>query len=410
MVAVISSNETPWGGSEELWQRAALELVHRGCRVTVVKPRLPFGSAPVTRLKEAGCRLVDLTRPCRVPGRLFNMISFLSRPAALFVMVAGLWLALVFRRPTLAILSQGGNWDGFHFGRIVASLGVPYVVISQKATESYWPPDHLSDHVRDFYLSARHAYFVSNHNLELTEMQIGVRIPSASVTRNPFLVSYDEEPKPLDVEGVIDFACVGRLYPMEKGQDLILRVLAQQKWRTRDVAVTFYGEGVQRRSLERMADLLGLTNVRFVGQVGDVEGLWRRHPALLLGSRCEGLPLVIVEAMLKGRLVIATDAGGSAEVIEDGQTGFIADAATVAGIDDAMERAWSERAHWPEIAARGARSIRGLAPRDPGAAFVSDLLQRAPMPTAAEPLKDAVGAHRQLIPVGEASCDSPAVT
>lgn len=401
-IALISSNETPWGGSEELWQRAAIELARRGFRVTVIKPRLPLGAPPVRRLREAGCRLIDLTRPFYLPGRLYGLLSFLSRPAALFLTVARLWLALLFRRPALAILSQGGNWDGFHLGRVLARLNVPYVVISQKATELYWPPDHLIDHVRRFYESALHAYFVSDHNRRLTELQIGAAIRSASVARNPFLVPYDQAPSPLVHQEVVDFACVGRLYPMEKGQDLLLKVLAQEKWRERPVAITFYGEGIQRVLLERMADLLGLTNVRFAGQVEDIDGLWQRHPALLLASRCEGLPLVIVEAMLKGRLVIATDAGGSAEVVDEGVTGFLAEAATVAAIDDAMERAWSQRTRWPDIAARGAQAIRQLVPADPGAAFVADLLQRTHLQATTEAVHEGSSELRPLISIERA--------
>jgi glycosyltransferase involved in cell wall biosynthesis len=370
-----------------LWQRAAVDLARRGYRVTVMKPRLALNSQPVRQLREAGCLLLDLTRPFYLPGRLFGLLSFVSRPAALFLTVARLWLALLLRRPKLAILSQGGNWDGFLFGLVLARLNVPYVIISQKATELYWPPDHLSDSVRRLYESALHAYFVSNHNLRLTELQIGATIPSASVARNPFLVPYEHVPSPLVHRDVVDFACVARLYPMEKGQDLLLNVLAQEKWRKRPVALTFYGEGIQRSSLERMVKLLGLTNVRFAGHVPDIQDVWQHHTGLLLGSRCEGLPLVIVEAMLAGRLVIATDAGGSAEVIEDGVTGFIAEAPTVGAIDDAMERAWRDRPRWAEIAARGAEAIRQTIPPDPGTAFVSDLLHRTAFLIASEPMR-----------------------
>lgn len=375
-VAVISSNETPWGGSEELWQRAALNLATRGLRVDVYKARLPLHLQPVAQLRDAGCRLHDLARPLGLPMRLFGHISFLSRPFALLLLMVRLTFGLFVRRPRFVILSQGGNWDGLHFGSLLLRLRIPFVIVSQKATELYWPPDHLSDRVRELYENCVHAYFVSEHNRRLTEVQLGTAIRSASVTRNPFLVPFEAAADPLPLGGSVEIACVGRIYPMEKGQDLLIRLLAEEKWRSRPVSVTFYGEGVQRHSLEQLGKLLGLTNLRFAGHVDNPAAIWERHPLLVLPSRCEGLPLVVVEAMLAGRVVVATDAGGTGEVIDDNVTGFLAKASTIASLDDALERAWQARASWPDIASAAARSIRTLVPADPGTTFTDDVLQR----------------------------------
>jgi glycosyltransferase involved in cell wall biosynthesis len=399
-VAVISANETPWGGSEELWQRAALALASRGLRVDVYKARLPLDIAPVARLRDAGCRLHDLARPLGLPMRLFGHISFLSRPFALLLLMTRLTLGLLLRRPDFVILSQGGNWDGLHFGSLLLRLKIPFVLVSQKATEFYWPPDHLSDRVLKLYQGCVHAYFVSEHNKRLTEVQLGEALRSASVVRNPFLVFYDAVPGPLPPGDTVDLACVGRIYPMEKGQDLLIQLLAKEKWRNRPITVTFYGEGIQRRSLERLGKLLGLDNLRFAGHVEDPAVIWARHPLLVLPSRCEGLPLVVVEAMLAGRVVVATDAGGTAEVIDDNATGFIAKASTLASLDDALERAWQARAAWPEIAASAASSIRTMVPADPGTDFTDDVLQRCSSHVNQESLEQPLG-ERQMVVEGK---------
>lgn len=62
---------------------------------------------------------------------------------------------------------------------------------------------------------------------------------------------------------------------------------------------------------------LCLTNVAFLGHVENVEDVWAKHNALLLPSRFEGMPLVVVEAMLCGRPCIATDVGGNSELIQE---------------------------------------------------------------------------------------------
>ena len=80
-------------------------------------------------------------------------------------------------------------------------------------------------------------------------------------------------------------ACVGRVDPREKGQDLILRVLARERWRGRPVTVSFFGGGDHLQGLKAMAEYHRLANVSFHGFVHDVESIWNEHHALLLASR-----------------------------------------------------------------------------------------------------------------------------
>ena len=396
-VAIVSSNETHWGGSEELWQKAGIALARQGHRVTVYKPRLTFNSRPARELSEAGCVLVDLTRPFRILPQFYSLLSMISRLGAVVAIGLRLALSLSLNRPDIVLLSQGGNWDGVHFGRILQRLGLPFVILSQKASEFYWPPDGQRDHVVAFYRAAMRAFFVSEHNLRLTEFQIGERLPRASVVRNPFLVPHERAIAWPGDSDIVDFACVGRLYPMEKGQDLLLEVLAQDKWRARSVRMTFYGEGSNRAGLEGMAAFLGLSNVRFMGLVDDMVAVWGSHRALVLASRCEGLPLVVVEAMLAARVVIATDAGGTGEAFTDNVTGFLAAAPTVEALDEAMERAWARRDEWQQIGAVAAIAIRNIIPVDPGASLAATIVELVD-PRAADPEGEEPGADRMPRP------------
>jgi glycosyltransferase involved in cell wall biosynthesis len=286
------------------------------------------------------------------------------------------WLLLrSVRRPDLVVISQGGNFGGVYLASICRRLGLPYVLVSQQASEWQWNPDSMLRHQRAAYSGARHSYFVSRHNLRLTEEQLGLALPLASVVRNPFLVSWDQRSDWPSGDDSWRLACVARLYPLEKGQDMLLRVLAREKWRGRKLTVTFFGVGPFRQSLESMAAYLGVIRVRFHGFIGDTASIWNDHHGLILPSRCEGLPLVVVEAMLSGRLPIVTDVAGNREVIEDGETGFLAGGANENALDDVMERAWQRRAEWQLISQRAAVSIRNRIPRDPVGVFSDKLLR-----------------------------------
>lgn len=229
------------------------------------------------------------------------------------------------------------------------------------------PSDEKLPRLRALYAGAQSCCFVSEHNRRLTEQQLGMALPQATVVRNPFLVPWTPRTDWPDDGAGLRLACIGRLFTMEKGQDLLLRVMARDKWRNRPLFVTIYGKGANREGLEGMAAFLGLTKVSFGGFVSDIAEVWRQHHGLILPSRCEGLPLVVVEAMLSCRVPIVTDVGGSREVVDDGATGFIASAPTEAALDEAMERAWQRRDEWRALGAAASDRIRMLVPPDPAA-------------------------------------------
>jgi len=196
----------------------------------------------------------------------------------------------------------------------------------------------------------------------------------AKVIRNPFNVRYDARPSwPESGRHELLLACVGRLDGAAKGHDLLLQVLSLPHWRKRSIYVSVVGNGPNERVFGKMAEVLKLSSVDFVGHKSNIEAVWRSHHALVLPSRFEGMPLVIVEAMLCGRPCIATDVGGTRELIRDGENGFLARAATVEMLDEAMNRAWDSRARLEEMGGRAAADVRQFVSRDPVEDFVREL-------------------------------------
>lgn len=376
MNVVFVSGNRAWGGSEELWSATAAVLASDGHRVTVFKSGVDESEPRIRRLRALSCPIRDLARFPLAPRRLFTLIRLLGSGAAYAHEIARLRIGLALsHRPHLVVVSQGGNHDGFPFAEVCRRLGLPYVIVSQKASELYWPEDWQQTTIAAVYRAARACFFVSEHNRRLTEEQLGFPLPHAAVVRNPFLVPWGPRTDWPDDGNGLRLACVGRLHPKEKGQDLLLHVLARPRWRDRPLSVTFYGDGLQRDSLERMARNLELSSVTFAGFARDVAAIWDDHHGLILPSRCEGMPLALVEAMLSARVPIVTGVGGNAEIVDDCQTGYVAAAPTVDALDEAMERAWTQRHRWREIGAAAAARIRTLVPREPERCFAERLVQ-----------------------------------
>jgi glycosyltransferase involved in cell wall biosynthesis len=354
-----------WGGSEELWAGAARRLATQGYRITAHLSHLDLTHPEVINLIESGVR-IDRYRGVPLLWR-YRGLGVRWEPA---LTVARLQAT----KPKLAVISQGENMDGYRQIFYCQQASIPYVLICQKAMEDNWPMDGDRARLKESFAQAKRVYFVSEHNRVITEECLGRKLPNGEVIHNPFKVDYHTElPWPDLPHGRFRLANVARLWMRDKAQDIILKVLAQEKWRQREIEVNFYGNGHNAIALKELAEMLGVTNVRLCGFSRDVTEIWRQHHALILPSRHEGLPLALVEAMLCGRMAITTNAGGNAEVVDDEQTGFLARAVTVEAVDDAMERAWNRRNEWQKIGLNAARHIRKIIPEDPCAIFTDKL-------------------------------------
>ena len=127
--------------------------------------------------------------------------------------------------------------------------------------------------------------------------------------------------------------CVARLAPA-KNHALLLRTVARLRESGRDVSLTLVGDGPLRGALEERARELGISErVRFAGRRTDTAAFYRDCDLFVLLSDYEGMPMSIIEAMASGLPVVATRAGGVAELVDDGVNGALveADAAAAAG-------------------------------------------------------------------------------
>jgi glycosyltransferase involved in cell wall biosynthesis len=137
-------------------------------------------------------------------------------------------------------------------------------------------------------------------------------------------------------EGMPVLSVIGRLSP-EKGQDVFLeacRLAAQKDCKFVGVLV---GEGPWEDELRARAKTLGLElRVRFAGHCQDVAPVYAASDVIVIPSRSEGLPNVLLEAMASGKPVVATRVGGIPEVLSDGVNGWLVPPEDPVRLGDAM--------------------------------------------------------------------------
>jgi glycosyltransferase involved in cell wall biosynthesis len=105
---------------------------------------------------------------------------------------------------------------------------------------------------------------------------------------------------------------VGRLVPA-KGFDILLRA-----WRQIDSCLFIAGDGEQRGMLESMIIEYGLADrVFLLGHRSDVFDLMASADLLVISSRREGFPYVMVEALHAGTIVVSTRVPGASEILPD---------------------------------------------------------------------------------------------
>jgi glycosyltransferase involved in cell wall biosynthesis len=135
--------------------------------------------------------------------------------------------------------------------------------------------------------------------------------------------------------------CVARLEPV-KGIPVLLRAARLLVEEGVPLQLALIGDGPDRAQLETLSIELDLaSNVHFEGwRSGDeVRARLLDSRALVLSSHCEGLPVVIMEALALRRPVISTDVGGIAELVVHGECGWIVPPGSERDLAEAMRDA-----------------------------------------------------------------------
>jgi len=297
------------GGAEKVVIRLANHLARHGEAVGLavldgtgelrddVDASIPFYDLHIPKTRHAPAALVRLIRRLR-PQLVFSSLTRLSLLLLLLRPLFPRGTRIVARQPSIASIdlrSIEPQWlYGLLFGRLIPTADL---VVSQSGPMS---KDLIA------VLAPRTAQLVEIPN------------PAPVVDRREILA------RGSPFGGGVNFLAVGRLSP-EKGYGELLEAFARLALRRSDVHLTIIGSGPLAIELSEMSIALGVSDrVRFLGFVANPFPYYVHADALVLASRWEGFPNVMLEALASGTPVVATPCGGvTAGILLPGLNGVI---------------------------------------------------------------------------------------
>lgn len=317
-IAIVIAGLVVGGGAEKVAADLANAFVRRGNAVVVVN-FCPL--EPGETCHPVDARVVSLDLPGKQGGMVVQLMLLLQR-------------AWRFRR----FFRQEGFDHVFAFleaANAPTALAEPRAVLSVHSN-----PQHMSQNewrlFRWLYPRARRVVAVSQQMQHLLGTRAGLR--NVRCIYNPVDTQHvlAKAVEPLAVEG--DFiVAVGRLeHPKNFG--LLLDAFAQTALRAH-CRLLLVGEGSERPALEAQIQALGLVGqAQLVGFDANPYRYMRKARFLVMSSRYEGYPLVLIEALCVGCPVIATDCPtGPREIVQQGENGLLVEMGNPGALAAAMD-------------------------------------------------------------------------
>ncbi len=369
-IAIVSCNlHYPWGGMDILCTQTAAAALEQGHEVfTAVSPLVAQHPA-VDRLRQAGARIHVRNGFTQFNGRRARwrlaVQHWLRSPHSLLAQLDAF-------APDILVLDQGGAFDFLIETGLVQWLRkkqVPFVLICHSNGEEDRLDPTSRATAREIARGAKCFVFLSTHNHRLAEQQLDAPIPNAHRLRNSIDRPLAALPWPDD--GLTRFAVVARIESAPKGLDVLVDALALALGDIPGWTVDFIGRGPDEASLHARARDRGIADrLRFCGFQSDIGAIWAQHHLLLLPSRREGCPRVMLEAFACARPVLMTAVGGASDWIKPDVNGFLCPTCEAESLAKTLRTAWSERSRWRTMGEAAHRASRELDP-NPGRTLLS---------------------------------------
>jgi glycosyltransferase involved in cell wall biosynthesis len=178
---------------------------------------------------------------------------------------------------------------------------------------------------------------------------------------------------------------VGRMH-VDKGLPTLLAAGAVLVQRGIDFRLRLIGGGDELEDWQRQVQRSGLgARIEFLGwrDQAEIVAALDASFALVLPSLAEGLPVVLMEALARGRPVVTSRLAGIPELVRPGENGYLVTPGVVSELADALTAVLAlDAATWQRMGAAGRRTVAALHDVDRAAAQLEQMFALAPMPGA----------------------------
>ena len=181
---------------------------------------------------------------------------------------------------------------------------------------------------------------------------------------NPRLLDRDEERLKLGIgEDELAVFFAGRLSE-EKNPDVFIRaaesILKSNRNNKSNVKFFVIFDGVMRPLIEKMISDIDSENIRYLGYQAHIAPYLSAGDVFVLPSSIEGFPLSILEAMAMEMVVIASDVGAVAEIIDNGKDGFVIKPGDVAEISKCIQYVIDNKSQADILKQNARKAIKGV--------------------------------------------------
>jgi colanic acid/amylovoran biosynthesis glycosyltransferase len=152
---------------------------------------------------------------------------------------------------------------------------------------------------------------------------------------------------------------VGRLHPI-KDHRFLLQACSALRHQHLNFICWILGEGPERPALERQIVTLGLQgHVHLIGHIprSDLPAYYCHADLVVMTSKSEGIPVVLMEAMAHGKIVLAPEITGIPELVEHRRTGFLYEPGSLPGFVNAVRWIQANQASLADLQHAAAATI-----------------------------------------------------
>jgi glycosyltransferase involved in cell wall biosynthesis len=341
--------DAPWGGSEELWYKAAFHAIKKGWQVGAAVHHWEAKENRMELLAKEGASIYYIPNKGISKKNLAEKIQYKITKKILLKKYIS---TIPVESYDIAVVSLGAfeiasdAWKDFY--KRINRLVILFHNYNEK--EVFKPSQEKT--LKEWLDKASLKLFASLRIKDMLERKLDIRIANAEILLNPisFHPPVQITPYPPLKNGNYVFMMLAALEVYRKAQDKLILALSTEKWKKRNWELELYGEGKDRAMLEEL--VLKHNNgdkIFFKGHTKNVQRVLIESHMVLQLTHLDAMPLAVVEAMAMSRPLVVSDVGDMAEWVHNGINGFVSKNASIEEIDSILERAWLEKDQWKRM-------------------------------------------------------------